>query len=141
LILFSAIDHEDCLSAYHWHRGFSGANDALFPRQFDDFEQLVLEGSVWAARDSSDNYLALAYASFNAEKKECEVGGLMVATQARNKGLGAMMMRLALIHILLEEDLLADPAVRVVAHVLKSNPARRVGEDPRRCATWPADRG
>lgn len=121
MILFSAIDIDDCLGAYHWHRGFSGANDALFPRQFDDFEQLVMEGSVWAARESTGDYLALAYASYDEAKKECEIGGLMVATQARGKGLGAMMMFLALAHALLEEDLLADPAVRIVAHVLRSN--------------------
>lgn len=121
MILFSAIDIDDCLGAYHWHRGFSGANDALFPRQFDDFEQLVMEGSVWAARDSAGDYLALAYASFNEDTKECEVGGLMVATQARGRGLGAMMMSLALAHALIEEDILIDPEVRVVAHVLRSN--------------------
>ena len=34
-------------------------------------------------------------------------------------------MRLALAHILLEENLLSDPQVRIVAHVLKANPMPR----------------
>jgi len=121
LILLSAIDHDDCLAAYAWHRGFTAANDSLFPRSRDDFEQLVMEGSVWAARATAGDYLALSYASFDEVKKECEIGGLMVATQARGKGLGLLMMRLPLIHALLEEDMLADPEVRIVAHVLRDN--------------------
>lgn len=126
MILFSAIEFEQCETAYHWHRGFAGANDALYPRQYDEFQSLVMEGSVWAARDARGNYLALAYASYDEEKKECEVGGLMVATQARGKGLGATIMRLALAHALVEENLLSISGVRVIAHVLKSN------NDPRK---------
>lgn len=125
MILLSAIDFDECKAAYGWHRGFAGANDALFPRSRDRFEELVMEGSVWAAREHSGDYLALAYASYNEIEKECEIGGLMVAVQARGKGLGTLVMRLALAHIVLEENLLSDPNVRVVAHVLKANPMPR----------------
>lgn len=125
MILLSAIDFDECKAAYGWHRGFAGANDALFPRSRDRFEELVMEGSVWAAREPSGDYLALAYASYNEIEKECEIGGLMVAVQARGKGLGTLVMRLALAHIVLEENLLSDPNVRVVAHVLKANPMPR----------------
>ena len=79
MILLSAIDYDECKAADGWHRGFAGANDALFPRSRDRFEDLVMEGSVWAARDPSGDYLALAYASYNEADKECEIGGLMVA--------------------------------------------------------------
>ena len=125
MILFSAIDYEECSDAYNWHRGFSGANDALFPRQHDDFQTMVYDGRVWAARDAGGDYLALAYSSYDEAKLECEIGGLMVAAQARKKGLGLMMMRLALTHALLEEDLLSQGEVRIVAHVLASNEAPR----------------
>ena len=130
MILLSAIDYDECIAAYNWHRGFAGANDALFPRSRENFEDLVMNGSVWAARSPSGDYLALAYASFNETDKECEIGGLMVAAQTRGKGLGTLVMRLALAHALLEENLLADPDVRIVAHVLASNQMpRRIIED------------
>jgi hypothetical protein len=45
----------------------------------------------------------------------------MVAEEARSKGLGGTIMRLTLAHMLLEEDLLAIPGVRVVSHVVEDN--------------------
>jgi hypothetical protein len=121
MILFSAVDYEECASAYQWHRGFAGANDALFPRHHDDFQLMVLQGSVWAARDANGDFLALAYANYDEQSKLCEVGGLMVAAQVRNRGLGSTIMRLTLAHMLVEENLLEIPGVRVIAHVLKAN--------------------
>lgn len=121
MILLSAIELEDCKAAYHWHRGFAGANDALYPRTFDDFEQLVMDGCVWAARSTNLDYLALAYASYDEVAKVCEIGGLMVAKQAEGKGLGSLMMRLAMAHAILEENLLSIPGVRIIAHVLRTN--------------------
>ena len=121
MILFSALEHGDCLAAYHWHRGFSAANSSLFPRSLERYEDLVMQGSVWAATDTSGNYLAQAYAAYDEGTKECEIGGLMVAENARGKGLGATIMRLALVHALVEEDILSIEGTRVVAHVLKGN--------------------
>lgn len=130
MILFSAIAYEDCSAAYHWHRGFSGANDSLYPREYDDFQSLVMDGSVWAAKEAGGNYLALAYASYSESNNECEIGGLMVAKAARGQGLGANIMRLVLSHALVEENLLAIPDVKIVAHVLKSNDEpRKIIED------------
>src|SRR5205085_6948820 len=98
MILFSALEAEDCLAAYHWHCGFSGANDALFPRDHDHFQSMVMDGSVWAARSTSGDFLALAYSTYDEAHRVCEIGGLMVAHQARSKGLGGTIMRLALGH-------------------------------------------
>lgn len=126
MILFSALDADDCTGAYHWHRGFAGANDALFPRNQDDFELMVMNGGVWAAKSPAGDFLALAYSTFDEAKTECEIGGLMVAAQERTRGLGGTIMRLALGHSLVEENLLELPNARIIAHVLKGN------DDPRR---------
>lgn len=128
MILFSALEADDCLAAYQWHRGFSAANDALFPRDQDDFQSLVMEGSVWAAKSPNGDYLSLAYSTFNEDKRVCEIGGLMVARQARKQGLGGNIMRLALGHALVEENLL-DVGARVISHVIEGN------DDPRRLIT------
>lgn len=121
MILFSALEHEDCSAAYNWHRGFAGANDSLFPRPHEEFQELVMNGCVWAARETNGDFVALAYAAYNETNKECELGGLMVSVQARGKGIGAIIMFLALIHAIVEEDLLNVPDVRIISHVLKSN--------------------
>lgn len=123
MILFSAVEAEDCIAAYQWHRGFSGANDALYPRDHDSFQSMVLDGSVWAAKDTSGDFLALAYSTYDECNKVCEIGGLMVAAQARGSGVGSSIMRLTLGHALVEENLLGIPKARVVAHVLKGNEA------------------
>ena len=121
MILFSAIELDDCQSAHQWHRGFVGANDALFPREHDDFQSMVMDGSVWAAKSTSGDYLAMAYSSYDEAKKVCEIGGLMVVTAERGKGLGATIMRLTLAHALLEENLLSVPGVRIITHALEGN--------------------
>ncbi len=121
MILFSAIEAEDCFSAHDWHAKFAEADDALYPRDRDDFESMVMAGSVWAAKSPAGDYLALAYASYNEETRVCEIGGLMVAEEARGRGLGGTIMRLTLAHMLLEENLLAIPNVRIVAHVVEGN--------------------
>lgn len=121
MILFSAIEADDCFSAHKWHATFVEADDALYPRNHDDFESMVLAGSVWAAKSPTGDYLGLAYASYNEETKVCEIGGLMVAAEARGMGLGGTIMRLALAHMVLEENLLSIPGVRIVAHVVEGN--------------------
>jgi hypothetical protein len=121
MILFSAIELDECTSAYHWHRGFVGANDALYPRHHDDFQGLVMDGSVWAAKSLEGDYLAMAYASYDEAKKVCELGGLMVVMAERGKGLGGTIMRLALAHMLAEENLLSIPGARIVSHVVEGN--------------------
>jgi GNAT superfamily N-acetyltransferase len=125
VILFSAVEADDCLAAYQWHRGFSGANDALYPRDHDSFQSMVMDGSVWAAKDPSGDFLALGYSTYDESQKICEIGGLMVAAQAQRKGLGSAIMRLTLAHTLVEENLLEIPDARIVAHVLRGNEAPR----------------
>lgn len=121
MLLFSAIEYDDCAAAHEWHENFAESEEALFPRPFDDFEQMVMCGSVWAARSTSDDFVAQAYSCYDEAKNECEIGGLMVSPDVRGQGVGGTIMRLALAHTLVEENILAISDVRVVAHVLRTN--------------------
>jgi hypothetical protein len=103
---------------YQWHRGFVAANENLFPRTWDVYRQLAEDGQIWCACDESDNYVALSY--FCQDGKEWEIGGLMVSTAQRGKGLAAIITRLTLGHLLFEEDPL-DRSEPIIAHVHAEN--------------------
>lgn len=88
------------------------------------FEAIVERGYAWSALDREGDYLALAYANFDDRSSTWELGGLMVGTSERGRGYGSTLMRLALGHLLFEENPL-ELNHKVVAHVLKSNPDPR----------------
>jgi GNAT superfamily N-acetyltransferase len=124
MIIFATVDPQESREAYQWHRGFAGSNDSLFPRSRPAFEDIVVKGYAWSARNDAGDYLALAYANFDSVDHAWELGGLMVATNQRGKGLGSILMRLALGNVLFEENPL-EQGHTILAHVLKSNPDPR----------------
>ncbi len=126
-ITFRAIDTSEIGRAHKWHEEFAAANEALYPRTATHFLQLAMDRCVWGAISSDDEILAMSYASFDEDKNEWEIGGLMVAPEARGKNLGSIMMRLPLAHMLFTENPLAlSPAPAIVTHVMRGN------EHPRR---------
>jgi GNAT superfamily N-acetyltransferase len=121
-----AFDTSEIGRAHNWHEDFAATNDALYPRTAAHFLQLAMDRCVWGAISSNDEFLAMSYASFDEPKNQWEIGGLMVSPEARGKGLGTLMMKLPLAHVLFTEDPLAStPPASVVTHVLKGNEAPR----------------
>ncbi|HUN25388.1 MAG TPA: hypothetical protein VMU67_03700 [Steroidobacteraceae bacterium] len=118
---FCLVEPENGLGAYQWHRGFAAANNHLFPRTWEVYERLAADGQVWCARDGRE-FAALAY--FLLDQGAWEVGGLMVSTQARSKGIASVLARLTLGHLLFTEDPLSR-GERVVMHVHRENPDPR----------------
>ncbi|KQT33684.1 hypothetical protein ASG29_06640 [Sphingomonas sp. Leaf412] len=121
-----AFDTSEIGRAHQWHEEFAATNDALYPRTAKHFLELAMDRCVWGAISSNDEFLAMSYASFDEPKNEWEVGGLMVSPEARDKGLGKLMMQLPLAHVLFTEDPLGStPPAAIVTHVLKGNEAPR----------------
>lgn len=112
------VDPSDGREVFQWHRGFAASNDRIFPRPWEEYERLAEEGRLFYARDQAGEYLALAY--FRLEDSAWEIGGLMVDTREQRKGLGSVVTRLTLGHVLFEEDPL-DRGERVIAHVHAEN--------------------
>lgn len=125
MISLAVIAPNESREAYQWHRGFSGSNDSLFPRRDHIFRKIVADGHVWSARDERGDYVGLAYAHLDDQQSTWELGGLMVVKSQQGKGLGSVLMRLTLGHLLFEETPLAQ-GQKIIAHVLKDN------ADPRR---------
>lgn len=127
MVEFCVVDPAEGREAYQWHRGFAASNDCIFPQPWATYEGLADEGRLWCARNDTGDYLALAYFRFDGGK--WEVGGLMVATQERGKGVGSIITRLTLGHVLFEEDPL-DRGESIIAHVHAENlEPRRIIED------------
>lgn len=123
---FFPVEAEWGPSAYNVHAEFTASNSAVLPRTKTEFLELVRDGFVWAAMDQEGHATGLAYSRFDPGKQEWETGGLMVLGPARGKGIGAILMTLALGAALVAEDPLAqEPKPIILAHVLKRNPLPR----------------
>jgi hypothetical protein len=121
-VWFYLLDPLEGREAYRWHRGYVASDNHLFPRTWPAYERMASNGQVWCAKDSNNDYLALAYSTI--EDDAWEIGGLMVAVQEKEKGIGSIIARLTLGHLLFEEDPLGN-GKRVIAHVHAQNNAPR----------------
>lgn len=121
-IIFSTVDAASEYDAYQWHKAFAEHHKAIYPRSETDFNSFVMSGKAWRAIDEQGVYQGLAYAAYTSNK--WEIGGLAVEAEARDKGVGLLLAKLVLGHLLFEEDPLEnDPPrpARIIAHVLESN--------------------
>jgi RimJ/RimL family protein N-acetyltransferase len=125
-VTFRIVDNEEISAAFAWHRDFAEKHEAIYPRDRNTFTDLVLDRLVWCAVTEDDVFRALSYAAFERPENKWEIGGLMVSEEMRGKGLGSIMMRLPLAHMLINElPLEWDEVPAIVAHVLAGNNAPR----------------
>jgi len=118
MVRFGIVDPSQGWDAYQWHRGFAGNGDCVYPRPWSAFESLVTSEQVLCARDTDGDYVALTYYTLDAGK--WEIGGLMVATPERKKGVGGTIARLTVGYVLLTEDPL-PVGQSVIAHIHEAN--------------------
>ncbi|HYG48769.1 MAG TPA: GNAT family N-acetyltransferase [Allosphingosinicella sp.] len=125
MIRLALVRPDEADEAFEWHLAFAARHRAIYPRKEPQFRQFVDEGWVWAARIETNEIVGMAYAVLDGP--DWELGGLMVREDYRkNRGLGSLLMRVALGHMLFEQDPLhAAPPTNVITHVLHGN------DDPR----------
>jgi len=119
-LTFEIVDPSRGLEAFNW---FAAANNHLFPRTWDQYSTLAEQGRIICARENNGNFVGLSY--FNLEHDEWEIGGVMVSRNYLGLGIGSILMRLTLGHILFEENPL-DAGETIIAHVHSEN------NDPRK---------
>lgn len=122
MITFRIIDHHEVGHAYAWHIEFASADHAIFPRGEEEFGNLALDRCLWGAFNPDGRLLGLSYIKIETNRKSIEVGGLMVSASARGKGIGGVLMRLPIAHLLVNEqplDWKTQPTI--LTHVLKDN--------------------
>jgi hypothetical protein len=127
MIGIALVTPAEATKAFAWHKNFAEAHVAIYPREEEQFYQFIEDRWVWAAKGDSGKFVGMVYAAFDDEHRQWELGGLMVAENYRkDRGLGTLLMRVALGHTLFEQDPLhAEPPEQLIAHVLYGNDAPR----------------
>lgn len=113
MITFTQVEESEAFEVYRWHRDFAQANAAFYPHQAVELDRLIESSSLWSAREDED-YVGIAYAHYDFENSQIELGGLIVAEQERMRGIGTVLAQLALGHLLVAEQPLQIPHTRVV---------------------------
>lgn len=122
---FSRVPIPDARKAFAFHRRISDRDSYIWPRTEVDIRRYSEEGFLFQARrDSTGEIVGLCYSML---EDECwEVGGLAVHASVRGRGIGAVLVRFALVHTLALQQPWADAnRQRVIAHVHEENDSPR----------------
>jgi hypothetical protein len=122
-VVLAHVAPENAREAFYWHRGFSAADENLFPRNWDQYALLAENNQLVCARDN-DDYVGLCYYAQDEDQGRWEIGGLMVAANQRGKALGSTLTYVTLGHLLVDEQPLAR-GESVISHVHRDNNAPR----------------
>lgn len=125
-VTFRIVDTSELGRVHAWHTDFAAANDAIFPRSRDEFEELARDRCLWCAITSDDHIAGLSYVSVSSDLREIEVGGLMVDQAMQGSGIGECLFKLPLIHLMVNERPTHwQPIPVILTHVLVGNDAPR----------------
>jgi hypothetical protein len=127
-VVIAHVQPEEVRDAFLWHQGFTSANDHLFPRKREEYDQLTRDGQLRCARDDDGNYLGFCYHTQDQETLEWELGGVMVGARQRRKSLGLTLLNVCLGDLLIDSNPL-DEGQWVISHVIAGN------EKPRKLLT------
>lgn len=108
--------------AFNWHKNFANSNHYIFPRRIEEYRKLAENAQLLCCKDCAGNLIGLVY--FNQDNDEWEIGGLMVEEEYQGFGIGSILMRLALGHLLFEESPL-EREENIIIHVHQENQAPR----------------
>ncbi|WP_190242442.1 GNAT family N-acetyltransferase [Rhodococcus ruber] len=122
-VVIAHVQPGEASEAYQWHRGFAASNNHLFPRSRAHYETLTENYQVVAARERGE-FVGLCYYAQDGESDEWELGGLMVGTNQRGRGLGATLMYVTLGILLVDVNPL-EVDEWIISHVIKGNDAPR----------------
>jgi hypothetical protein len=123
-VVITHVQPEEARDAHIWHHGFSSANDHLFRRTREEYDEFAASGQLRCARDGDGNYLGFCYHAQDENTLEWELGGVMVDVQRRGKAIGLTLLSVTLGDLLIDANPLAE-GQSVISHVIKGNDAPR----------------
>ncbi|KLO25280.1 hypothetical protein ABW17_30190 [Mycobacterium nebraskense] len=120
-VVFAHVAPEDAAEAFDWHRAFAEADEHIFPRSWDEFEQLANDWELVCARENGE-IVGLCY--YTLDGGTWEIGGLMVHRSQQGRGVGSTLMRITLGNLLFDLDPLSR-GESIISHVHRDNNAPR----------------
>src|SRR5690348_9515373 len=95
--IFSQVPTHLAGHAFAFFRAVSQDNSHIWPRTEKDFERYALDGELFGVRrQSSGEFVALCYVTLN--DNEWELGGIIVAPDAKGLGIATLLARFAIAH-------------------------------------------
>ena len=122
----SVVSSTEVATAYAFHEGIAGSNEHIWPRTREQLEAYAKENSLFGARRTdTGQFVGLCYVKRDSDTEPFELGGLTVAEAHRKGGIGVMLVRFALAHVMVYDDPWSTKQA-IIAHVHESN------DNPRR---------
>ena len=123
--VFFQVPSTSAIRAFAFFKSVQSTDSHLFPRSEEDLYRYATEGALFGIRLSdSDEFVGLCYAVLNQEETEFEIGGLIVASTAQNLGLGTILTRFAVAHVIANERPWHYKR-EIISHIHESNNAPR----------------
>jgi GNAT superfamily N-acetyltransferase len=123
---FSVVPSTEVAKAYAFHESIAGSDAHIWPRTRDQLEAYARDNSLFGVRQTdTGQFVGLCYVKRDSDTEPFELGGLTVAEAHRKGGIGLMLVRFALAHVMVYDDPWSTKQ-DVIAHVHESN------DNPRR---------
>lgn len=122
---FFQVSSTSAEKAFAFFKVVQSTNSHIWPRTEEEIHAFATDGALFGTRRSdTEEFVGLCYAALNEEETEFEIGGLLVASTAQNLGLGTVLTRFALAHVIANERPWHYHR-EVIAHIHESNNAPR----------------
>jgi ribosomal protein S18 acetylase RimI-like enzyme len=123
--IFFKVPSTAAARAFTFFKSVQSTDSHLFPRTDEELYRFATEGALFGIkRSDSDEFVGLCYAVFNENDAEFEIGGLIVAPTAKKLGLGTILTRFAVAHVIANERPWHYKR-EIISHIHESNDAPR----------------
>ena len=118
---FSVVSSAEVATAYAFHKGVADSDEHIFPRTREQLETYAKDNSLFGARRTdTGEFVGLCYIKRDSDTEPYELGGLTVPESLQKHGIGEMLAKFALAHVMAFDDPWSTKQ-DVIAHVHESN--------------------
>ena len=101
---FCQVPSTSAAKAFVFFKTVQSTDTHIWPRTSEEINRFAQDGALFGIRRSdTEEYVGLCYAVLNEDETEFEIGGLIVASTAQNLGLGTILTRFAVAHVIANE--------------------------------------
>jgi GNAT superfamily N-acetyltransferase len=118
---FSVVPSTEVAQAFAFHASIADSNEHIWPRTRAQLGAYADDNSLFGARQAdTGQFVGLCYIKRDSDTEPFELGGLTVPKDFQKSGIGGMLVRFALAHVMAFDDPWSTQQ-DVIAHVHESN--------------------